>query len=142
VGAPKKVGGDFNCTNNKLTSLVGAPQEVGGDFCCYYNKLTSLEGAPQEVGGYFYCDSNKLTSLEGAPQEVGGNSNCDGNTISQKTIDLVWKTMQGKKFEYWEALCMLKDRIPEGHWKKMSKGLEDKITPDAIKTYSIISRYR
>ncbi len=56
-----KVGGDFYCHNNKLTSLEGAPKEVGEDFYCHNNKLTSLEGAPKEVGGGFYCRNNKLT---------------------------------------------------------------------------------
>ena len=39
--------GDFNCYNNKLTTLEGAPSSVGGDFSCSFNNnLTSLEGAP------------------------------------------------------------------------------------------------
>jgi len=63
------VTGDFNCDDNKLTSLEGAPQEVGGSFRCHNNKLTSLVGAPQEVEGYFDCSYNMLTSLEGAPQK-------------------------------------------------------------------------
>ena len=31
------VGGDFNCSNNKLTSLQGAPKSVGGTFSCHGN---------------------------------------------------------------------------------------------------------
>ena len=54
------VGTDFNCAYcDKLTSLKGAPKEVGGNFDCSDNKLTSLEGCPKEVGGDFYCDNNK-----------------------------------------------------------------------------------
>ena len=90
-GAPRKVGGSFNCSNNKLTSLRGAPIEVGGDFDCSNNKLTSLEGAnkltslegaPRKVGGSFDCSNNKLTSLEGAPIEVGGGFVCTGNKLT------------------------------------------------------------
>jgi hypothetical protein len=33
--------------------LEGAPKEVGGDFNCSYNDLTSLEGAPEKIGGTF-----------------------------------------------------------------------------------------
>ena len=56
-----KVTGNFNCSNNKLTStLEGAPKTVEGNFNCHSNKLTSLEGAPQSVGGDFYCDNNPL----------------------------------------------------------------------------------
>jgi hypothetical protein len=72
LNIPQKVGGDFYCSNNQLTSLEGAPQEVGGYFYCSNNQLTSLEGAPQKVGGNFSCSNNQLTSLEGAPQKVGG----------------------------------------------------------------------
>ena len=82
VGAPQKVGGSFHCYNNKLTSLEGAPQEVGGGFYCDNNKLTSLEGAPQKVKGWFSCSYNKLTSLEGAPQEVGEDFYCSGNQLT------------------------------------------------------------
>jgi hypothetical protein len=67
------IGGYFDCSDNKLTSLEGAPKSVGGGFYCRDNQLTSLEGAPQSVGGYFYCHKNQLTSLEGAPKEVGGD---------------------------------------------------------------------
>jgi len=136
------VTGSFFCDNNKLTSLEGAPQEVRGCFFCDYNKLTSLKGSPQKVGMSFSCSNNKLTSLVGAPQEVGESFGCSVNPISEKTLKLVWETMREKKVEYWGALCMLHSQIESEDWKKMSKGLEDKITPDAIKTYSIISRYR
>ena len=52
------VSGDFNCSDNQLTSLEGAPNSVGGDFYCYNNQLTSLEYAPKMVGGSFYCSNN------------------------------------------------------------------------------------
>jgi len=162
VGAPQEVGEGFYCSDNNLTSLEGAPQKVGEGFYCSDNNLTSLEGAPQEVGGNFYCRYNKLTSLVGAPQKVGGHFNCERNMltnlqglisyhtyfycgynkVSKKTLDLVYETMKRKKVEYWEALCMLKDSIDEVSWNKTIVGLEDKITPEAIKIYSIISRYR
>jgi hypothetical protein len=80
-GAPKEVGGYFRCGMNNLTTLEGAPQKVGGLYCSY-NKLTSLEGAPQEVGGNFGCGDNKLTSLEGAPQVVGGDFDCKENNLT------------------------------------------------------------
>ena len=54
------VGGDFSCSNNRLTSLSGAPQHVGGHFYCYSNSLTSLSGAPQHVVGDFYCNNNTV----------------------------------------------------------------------------------
>jgi len=77
-----KVGGNFHCGSNNLTTLEGAPKEVGGCFSCSNNNLTTLEGTPKNVCGYFNCSDNKLTSLEGAPQEVGGNFYCSGNELT------------------------------------------------------------
>ena len=81
-GAPREVGGDFECSGNKLTTLEGGPREVGGDFICNNNKLTSLKGAPEKVGGDFCCAFNELTSLEGAPEKVGENFNCIHNNLT------------------------------------------------------------
>ena len=81
-GAPKKVGGNFYCSNNNLTSLKGAPKEVGKDFNCSNNNLTTLEGAPMKVGGGFYCWKNQLTSLIGAPREVVGRFDCSDNNLT------------------------------------------------------------
>ena len=77
-----RIGWNFDCSNNSLTSLEGAPREVGGSFDCSSNSLTSLEGAPQEVGENFYCTENKLTSLAGAPQEVWGNFYCGRSLLT------------------------------------------------------------
>jgi len=140
-GAPQEVGGNFSCSDNSLTSLVGAPQWVGGYFGCSNNRLTSLEGAPQKVGGNFFCNNNKLTSLVGAPQKVGGNFSCYGNPISEETLDLVWKTMQEKKVDYWFALSILKSQIESRDWKKMSRGLDGRISKDAQKGISMLGRF-
>ena len=72
----RNVRGGFNCSDNRLTSLLGAPNMVSISFRCYNNQLTSLVGAPNTVGGYFNCYGNKLISLEGAPSSVGGNFYC------------------------------------------------------------------
>jgi hypothetical protein len=96
VGAPSSVDGDFGCSDNKLTSLVGAPSSVDGDFYCYNNHLTSLVGAPSSVGGYFSFYNNKLTSLEGAPSSVGGDFYCSFNKLtSLKGIEKILKKMNG-----------------------------------------------
>ena len=78
-GAPHSVGGYFSCRDNRLTSLAGAPQSVGGYFSCSYNQLTSLDGAPQSVGGHFYCSDNRLTSLDGLPKSINGKFQLDYN---------------------------------------------------------------
>ena len=81
-GAPQHVGGDVFCTNNRLTTLEGAPQHVDGSFYCDYNQLITLKGAPQRVGRSFFCDSNQLTTLQGAPQYVGGSFSCYSNQLT------------------------------------------------------------
>jgi hypothetical protein len=120
VGSPQKVGGDFSCQNNQLTSLEGAPQKVGGDFYCRNNQLTSLEGAPQKVGRHFYCQNNQLTSLEGAPQKVGGDFYCSNNPVSDDTLRKIFSRMnKGESFfrmkkggSYIQAVETLWNEIP------------------------------
>ena len=81
-GGPESVGGYFYCHNNQLTTLEGGPESVGGDFSCNSNQLFSLEGGPESVGGNFYCNSNQLTTLEGGPKRVGGYFNCSYNQLT------------------------------------------------------------
>jgi len=75
------VGGSFNCSCNKLTSLKGCPKKVGKNFDCSCNSLTSLKGCPKKVK-CFYCDLNKLTSLKGSPREVENNFWCSDNYLT------------------------------------------------------------
>jgi hypothetical protein len=81
-GSPSRVGGSFWCRGNKLTTLEGSPSRVGRGFGCGNNQLTTLEGSPSEVGGYFYCGNNQLTTLEGSPSKVGGDFDCSGNQLT------------------------------------------------------------
>ncbi|ACT51264.1 hypothetical protein [Methylovorus glucosotrophus] len=67
-----KVGKNFHCEGNNLTSLKGCPIEVGNYFDCSNNKLETLEFAPLKVGGSFDCSDNKLVDLKFAPKEIGG----------------------------------------------------------------------
>ena len=79
---PKKILGDFNCSNNELTSLEHCTSEVGRSFYCSSNDLTSLEFCPSEVGRSFYCTNNELKSLDFCPSEVGGTFNCSYNRLT------------------------------------------------------------
>ena len=81
-GCPEEVGGNFECSENKLTSLEGSPKEIGGGFNCSENRLTSLNGCPIEVGASFYCGDNNLTTLEGAPSIINGNFDCRNNNLT------------------------------------------------------------
>ena len=59
------VDGDFNCLNKGISDFKGIVfGKVGGYFDCSYNKLTSLEGVPKEVGEVFYLVNNEGVSSE------------------------------------------------------------------------------
>lgn len=141
-GAPQEVGGDFDCSCNKLTSLEGAPQKVGGNFDCSGNNLTSLKGAPKMIKGYLDCHANNLTSLGGAPpKKVSDKISCYNNTISEKTLKLVWNTMQEKKIDYWTALCILKSEISKSDFEKLEGELDKRLSQDAQKGYSTLDQF-
>lgn len=92
-GAPRTVGGNFDCRSCDLESLVGAPEEVGGYFACSHNKLTSLEGGPKEVGKSYICAFNDLKDLKGSPEFVGGEFRADG--INLDSLIGAPKTIEG-----------------------------------------------
>ncbi len=77
----KEVSGDFDCSDNQLTSLKYCPETVGGYFSCSNNQLASLKYCPETVGG-FYCSGDQLTSLEYCPESVGGRFYCNYNQIT------------------------------------------------------------
>ena len=86
-GCPKIVSGNFNCNRNRLTRLEDGPIEVNGGFDCYDNQITTLIGGPIRVGGNFLCNKNKLSSFEGCPI-VDGNFSCHFNNISESELFL------------------------------------------------------
>jgi hypothetical protein len=103
-GAPKKVNGNFDCSEcEKLTSLEGAPEEVNGNFSCWWcSKITSLKGAPGIVNGDFICCScDSLKTLEGAPKIVGKDFSCS-SCDSLKTLKGSPEIING---DYWCTDC-------------------------------------
>jgi hypothetical protein len=58
----RKIEGDLDLSQKKLTSLIGCPKEVSGHFKCDYNNLETLEGCPEEVE-VFYCTGNAIKNL-------------------------------------------------------------------------------
>ena len=59
------VNGSVYLNDKNLTELPLKFNKVGGDFDCSGNFITSLLRCPKEVGGYFYCYNNELTTLKG-----------------------------------------------------------------------------
>jgi hypothetical protein len=101
-GSPQWVGGDFNCSNNQLTTnLKGAPIWVGGSFSCGDNtNLKSLEHGPVWVGKHYNCWSTAIETLEGAAEYVGGDFYVIGtnNLISLRGIPSV---IEREFYCYW-----------------------------------------
>jgi hypothetical protein len=54
---------------------------------------------------------------------------------------LVWETMQKNKIDYWTALSALKRRIESDEWKKMSIGLDERLSKDSQKGISMLGRF-
>ncbi|WP_155638613.1 hypothetical protein [Burkholderia cepacia] len=61
-----------------LISLEGAPKYVGGNFNCSENEIVNLIGAPKHVEGHFVCVSCSLETLNGLG-EVKGKLDIHGN---------------------------------------------------------------
>ncbi|PLY06109.1 MAG: hypothetical protein C0625_10790 [Arcobacter sp.] len=77
-----EVDGDFDISDNVLTSLEGSPKKVGGNFSAYKNELTSLKGGPKEVGKNFVILKNNIRSLEHSPSIVNEDYICSHNPLT------------------------------------------------------------
>ncbi|WP_320034439.1 hypothetical protein [Halarcobacter sp.] len=134
-GCPKKVARDFNCSNNKITSLFGGPQIVG-DFDCSNNELkNNLSYGPKEVYGYYNCSNNRLSTIDGAPRSIVEYFNCSNNLLTSlkggpKYVDGFFdcsqnrlETLKGGPITvgqdyicYWNQLKNLSDVADEISW--------------------------
>ena len=66
-----EVTGRFECSWNRLRSLVGCPQKAGA-VLAHENELESLVGGPEFVRGDYDVSSNKLKRLDSLPRRVLG----------------------------------------------------------------------
>jgi hypothetical protein len=82
ANVPKHVGGSFRCFGNNLTSLIGSPLTVGLNFDCMYNSIRNLKGCTTKIPGSFIADFNELESLENGPKIVLGDYRVSTNKIS------------------------------------------------------------
>lgn len=78
-----EVAGDFLISRMNLTSLQGCPTWVYGNFDCSDNALTSLMHAPSKCED-LNCSRNKLTSLSHAPK-VANEIDCSYNLLTDLT---------------------------------------------------------
>lgn len=75
------VKGCFNCSHNKLTTLLGTPKNVYGFFDCSHNLLSSLQYMPTNVISYINCSHNKLNTLKSCNKYIYSNFNCSYNLL-------------------------------------------------------------
>ena len=62
---PNHITGPFDCSQNRLSSLVGGPQIVDGYYICYKNQLTDLVGCASNIRSILNISDNPITSLVG-----------------------------------------------------------------------------
>jgi hypothetical protein len=77
------VEGDFDISDNELTSLEGSPKKVTGSFMAHKNEIFSLRGGPKEVGESFIILHNNITSLEYSPTLVKEDFICSHNPLKE-----------------------------------------------------------
>lgn len=77
-----EVNGNFDISDNVLTSLEGSPKKVKGDFLAHKNELVSLKGGPKEVSKNFVILKNNISSLQFSPAFVGEDYICSNNPIT------------------------------------------------------------
>lgn len=74
--------GEFNASSMDLRDLLGIEfGEILGDFDISDNNLTSLKGCPQKVEGSFNCSLNFLNTLKGGPISVSNKYICSNNSL-------------------------------------------------------------
>ena len=89
-----KVSGEFDISNNRITSLEGCPEEAEV-FNCSMNLLESLEDGPKKCK-YYLCSNNYIKSLDGLPDNLHTLS-ASGNSITS-LIALGGKKLEGDVF--------------------------------------------
>jgi hypothetical protein len=81
VNGPKKIGGQYQVSDNDLTSLIGCASEIPGEFNVSSNKLSSLEHGPKIVCGSYYATDNDLVSVVGIPTMIDGSLHIEHNPL-------------------------------------------------------------
>ncbi|WP_419764694.1 MAG: hypothetical protein ACNI28_13000 [Arcobacter sp.] len=85
-----EITGDFDISDNELTSLEGCPSVVKGDFLAFKNEIYSLKGGPKDVQGNYIILKNNISNLKYAPTIVKDDFICSHNPIdSLEGLNLV-----------------------------------------------------
>jgi len=104
---------NFVCAGQGLHNFMGIRfGKIGMNFVCNNNQLTSLEGAPDFIGRSLYCNNNKLTSLEGLPPMCGAIFDCSGNPVALGVLLSIFIRMNSDGNSYLQAAETLWNEIP------------------------------
>jgi hypothetical protein len=140
---------NFNCSNNKITSLEGSPLAVGGNFNCSDNKITSLEGSPKYVGGDLDCSNNNILSLNGIEgQQWGGFIFNNGykNEVKSESLIKIYELMKESGDYYFPTLMKYGNYINDKDLKILiaNSNLEENISYFGLNpiSYNVISIIR
>ena len=118
-----------------MKTLEGAPKTVGGYFdCSHCTSLKTLEGAPETVGGYFYCSyCTSLKSLEGISMKIEGRIYLNGTPFS----DLEEEINDNKTLFHLYSAGFTKDNYKEPKIQEKLKklGVEHKVSWSILDSY-------
>lgn len=76
-----KCTGSFDCSNNKLTSLIGAPEFVRTSLWVESNLITSFEGCPKGIIRRLSIYSNRLKNFKGLPSDFKADLDVANNPL-------------------------------------------------------------
>lgn len=137
AGSPELVGGDFLCNGCKaLGNLAGCSTSVGGDFNCSETKLETLIGGPSCVcKEYVACRIPSLLSVDGLAEVIGGKF----STVDTP-IGCVLKDSKLKKALDWskEAVTIVKRRADKWVLTLASTGEASNLNLEQV---SILKKY-
>ena len=104
--------GNFNCSDNHLTSLKGSPKECMC-FYCYNNQLTTLEYAPEIVSHTLNCMNNRITNFTGINIEILHTFDCQDNPLEIENLDLSGITMKSPHNSNEDIIFTTEEALPE-----------------------------
>lgn len=89
------VDGDVNIISKKLDKIPIKYNNIKGNFDCSNNNLSTFDNFPEYVGNYMWCNQNEFISLKGFSTYIGKSLVLDENKLtnliglSHMNIDLV-----------------------------------------------------
>lgn len=84
------VDGDVDMSGRGLRAIAVKFGTVRGNFDCSNNRLTSLENLPQVVHGSLYCCNNAITQIRDIPcARIDGIACFCGNAVAQCSLGLL-----------------------------------------------------